>query len=61
MLFIFFGVETLGRKLSLFISAMGMGTLFYIIGALLKTHSPPPVNDGQLLPAPPPTSRAMAG
>ncbi|KAG6884738.1 hypothetical protein C0993_008649 [Termitomyces sp. T159_Od127] len=60
-LFIFFGVETLGRKLSLFISAIGMGTLFYIIGALLKTHPPPSVIDGQLPPAPPPASRAMAG
>ncbi|KAG6811789.1 hypothetical protein H0H92_005859 [Tricholoma furcatifolium] len=60
-LFIFFGVETLGRKLSLFISAMGMGTLFYIIGAILKTHPPPPVVAGQPAPNPPPASRAMAG
>ncbi|KAG6889244.1 hypothetical protein C0995_002456, partial [Termitomyces sp. Mi166 len=60
-IFIFFGVETLGRKLPLFISSMGMGTLFYIIGAILKTHPPPPVVTGQLPPAPPPPSRAMAG
>ncbi|KAF5383220.1 hypothetical protein D9615_004781 [Tricholomella constricta] len=59
-IFISFGVETLGRKLSLFISAMGMGTLFYIIGAILKTHPPPPVIDG-VAPDPPPASRAMAG
>ncbi|KAF8624006.1 hypothetical protein AX15_006088 [Amanita polypyramis BW_CC] len=52
--FIFFGVETLGRKLSLFISAMGMGILFYIVGAILKTH--PPV----VSPSPPPASQAMA-
>jgi hypothetical protein len=56
-IFIFFGVETLGRKLSFFISAMGMGTLFYIIGAILKTH-PPPVPPP---PTPPPASQAMAG
>ncbi|KAF8068086.1 general substrate transporter [Lyophyllum atratum] len=60
-LFIFYGVETLGRKLSLFISAMGMGTLFYIIGAILKTHPPPPVINGQAPPDPPPASKAMAG
>ncbi|KAG6917089.1 hypothetical protein DXG01_003978 [Tephrocybe rancida] len=60
-LFIFFGVETLGRRLSLFISAIGMGTLFYIIGALLKTHPPPPVIPGLPAPAPPPASKAMAG
>lgn len=55
-IFIFFGVETLGRKGSLFVSAMGMGTLFFIIGAILKTHPPDPkaIN-------PPPASRAMAG
>ncbi|KAK1235514.1 hypothetical protein PQX77_001255 [Marasmius sp. AFHP31] len=55
-LFIFFGVETLGRKLSFIISAFGMGTLFYIIGAILKTHPPNP-NAA----SPPPASQAMAG
>ncbi|KAH6905556.1 sugar transporter [Coprinopsis sp. MPI-PUGE-AT-0042] len=40
-IFIFFGVESLGRKMSLIISALGMGTLFFIIGAILKTHPPP--------------------
>jgi hypothetical protein len=59
-IFIFFGVETLGRKLSLFISAIGMGTLFYIIGAILKTHPPPPIVDGAPPPNPPPASQAMA-
>ncbi|TFK35701.1 general substrate transporter [Crucibulum laeve] len=59
-IFIFFGVETLGRKLSLFISAMGMGTLFFIIGAILKTHPPPTVVAGQPVPNPPPASKAMA-
>jgi len=60
-LFVWFGVETLGRKLSLFISAMGMGTLFFIIGAVLKTHPPPVVPTGATPPPPPPASRAMAG
>ncbi|KAG6819486.1 hypothetical protein H0H93_011385 [Arthromyces matolae] len=60
-IFIFFGVETLGRKLSLFISAMGMGILFYIIGAILKTHPPPPVVAGQPPLNPPAASKAMAG
>jgi hypothetical protein len=58
--FIFFGVETLGRKLSLFISAMGMGTLFFIIGAILKTHPPPTIAPGAVPPPPPPASKAMA-
>ncbi|KAF8637720.1 hypothetical protein AX17_002623 [Amanita inopinata Kibby_2008] len=53
-IYIFWGVETLGRKRSLFISAMGMGILFYIIGAILKTH--PPVKAAN----PPPASKAMA-
>ncbi len=42
--------------MALFISAIGMGTLFFIIGALLKTH-PPPNNPGG---DPPPASKAMA-
>ncbi|KAL0577238.1 hypothetical protein V5O48_004757 [Marasmius crinis-equi] len=56
-LFIFFGVETLGRKMSLIISAFGMGTLFYIIGAILKTHPPPKLDTNS---TPPPASQAMA-
>ncbi|KAF8815659.1 general substrate transporter [Phlegmacium glaucopus] len=59
-LFIFFGVETLGRKGSLFISAMGMGTLFYIIGAILKTHPPPSTNANVAATSPSPASKAMA-
>ncbi|CAA7266660.1 unnamed protein product [Cyclocybe aegerita] len=59
--FIIFGVETLGRKRSLFISAMGMGTFFFIIGALLKTHpvasTGTPDDDNS---SPPPASKAMA-
>lgn len=58
-IFIFFGVETLGRKRSLFISAMGMGILFYIIAAILKTH-PPPDQSKVADPNPPPASKAMA-
>ncbi|KAI0738375.1 general substrate transporter [Daedaleopsis nitida] len=54
-LFVFFMVDSLGRKMSLFISSVGMGTLFFIIGALLKTHPPP--KDAA---TPPPASKAMA-
>ncbi|KAF8183657.1 general substrate transporter [Pholiota molesta] len=59
-LFIIFGVETLGRKLSLFISAMGMGTLFFIIGAILKTHPPPATDANHAASNPPAASKAMA-
>ncbi|KAG6815293.1 hypothetical protein H0H87_003246 [Tephrocybe sp. NHM501043] len=55
-LFVFFLVESLGRRLSLIISSFGMGTLFFIIGAILKTH--PPLTDPNV--APPPASKAMA-
>ncbi|KAG8902014.1 hypothetical protein FRB99_004863 [Tulasnella sp. 403] len=56
-IFIFFGVERFGRKWSLFWSAIWMGILFYIIGALLKEHPPVPNNNGYV----PPASKAMAG
>ncbi|THU85877.1 general substrate transporter [Dendrothele bispora CBS 962.96] len=59
-LFIFFGVETLGRKLSLFISSIGMGTLFYIVGAILKTHPPPATGANDAPPSPSPASQGMA-
>jgi hypothetical protein len=59
--FVFFGVETIGRKISLFISAMGMGSLFFIIGSILKAHPPPVLKPGDIPPAPPPASQAMAG
>ena len=54
---IFFLVETLGRKLSLLISALGMGVCFFIIGAILKTHPPVSEQSGAI----PSTSQAMAG
>ncbi|KAI9063795.1 general substrate transporter [Trametes sanguinea] len=58
-IFVFFLADTLGRKLSLFISGMGMGILFFIVGALLKSFPPPP--DGTApSPNPPPASKAMA-
>ncbi|KAJ2915066.1 hypothetical protein MD484_g5344, partial [Candolleomyces efflorescens] len=60
-IFIFFGVETLGRRLSLFISAIGMGSLFFIIGAILKTHPPPSTDANVAAPAPSPAAQAMAG
>ncbi|OBZ72756.1 putative quinate permease [Grifola frondosa] len=54
-LFVFFLFDTLGRKRSLFISAMGMGILFFIIGALLKEF--PPDTKAS---SPAPASKAMA-
>lgn len=51
-----FGVETVGRRWSLFTSALGMGILFFIIGALLKAY-PPDANSAD----PSSASRAMAG
>ncbi|KAK0495755.1 general substrate transporter [Armillaria luteobubalina] len=60
-LFVFFGVEWLGRKLSLAISAFGMGILFYIVGALLKTHPPPATSSTDTsVVSPEPASQAMA-
>ncbi|KAJ8694641.1 hypothetical protein PTI98_007299 [Pleurotus ostreatus] len=60
-IFVFFFVELLGRKLSLFISAIGMGSLFFVIGAILKTHPPPKLDpNATTIPAPPPASQAMA-
>ena len=56
-LFVFFLVDSLGRKLSLFISGMGIGILFFIIGALLKSFPPPASGTGA---NPPPASKAMA-
>ncbi|KAF9652810.1 general substrate transporter [Thelephora ganbajun] len=53
--FIFVAVESLGRKLSLFISAIGMGILFFIVGALLKSFPPDPKAS-----EPSPASQAMA-
>lgn len=37
-IFILWGIDRFGRKLSLSVSGLGMGTLFFIIGAILKTH-----------------------
>jgi len=58
-IFIFFGVDWLGRKPSFIISAYGMGVCWFIIGAILKTHPPPP---GTANPpaTPPPASQASA-
>ena len=56
-IFVFFLVDSLGRKFSLFVSGMGMGILFFIIGALLKTFPPPSTDSGA---HPPPASKAMA-
>ncbi|KIJ62504.1 hypothetical protein HYDPIDRAFT_169150 [Hydnomerulius pinastri MD-312] len=59
-LFVFFFVESLGRKISLFISSLGMGVTFFIIGAILKTHPVQTVQPGQAVPPPPPASKGMA-
>ncbi|KAG1824770.1 general substrate transporter [Suillus subaureus] len=59
-LFVFFFVESLGRKASLFISAMGMGITFFIIGAILKTHPVVTLQPGQSAPPPAPSSKGMA-
>jgi len=61
ILFICFGIETLGRKGPLFISSIGMGTLFIIIGMLLKKFPPPIVAPNVEPPPPPPVSEIMAG
>ncbi|KAJ6476545.1 general substrate transporter [Mycena vitilis] len=58
-IFVLLFVDSLGRKLSLFISAMGMGIFFFIIGALLKEF-PPPATSAVANPDPPPASKAMA-
>ncbi|KAG8872262.1 hypothetical protein FRB97_007820 [Tulasnella sp. 331] len=56
-IFIFFFVEKFGRKWSLFYGALTMGVLFYIVGAIFKTHPPVVNTTGYVAPA----SRAMAG
>ncbi|KAI6102288.1 general substrate transporter [Pisolithus croceorrhizus] len=57
IVFIFLFVESLGRKISFIISAIGMGTMFFIVGAILKTHPAGHLQAGQ---RPPPASEAMA-
>lgn len=54
-LFIFFLIDYGGRRISLLVSSIGMGVLFYIIGAILKTH--PPIVDSDVVA---PASKAMA-
>ncbi|KAJ7717295.1 general substrate transporter [Mycena metata] len=58
-IFVLLFVDSLGRKLSLFISALGMGGFFFIIGALLKEF-PPPASSAVANPHPAPASKAMA-
>ncbi|KAI0270192.1 general substrate transporter [Russula aff. rugulosa BPL654] len=55
-IFIFFFLNAWGRRPLLFVSAIGMGILFFIVGALLKTY--PPASTPQ--PHPPASGRAMA-
>ena len=54
-IFIFTLSDTFGRRPSLMLSACGMGALFFIIGALLKSFPPDPN-----APNPPTASKAMA-
>ncbi|EPQ26203.1 uncharacterized protein PFL1_06138 [Pseudozyma flocculosa PF-1] len=54
-LWVFYGVETVGRRWSLFSSTFGMGVLFFIIGGLLKNY-PPDANAA----SPSASSQAMA-
>ncbi|KAJ7215639.1 hypothetical protein C8J57DRAFT_1600262 [Mycena rebaudengoi] len=48
-LFFDLGVEWFGRKTSFFISAMGMISLFFIVGAILKTHPPPETSSDSIV------------
>ncbi|KAI6011833.1 general substrate transporter [Pisolithus marmoratus] len=57
MIFIFLFVESLGRKISLLISAVGMGVMFFIVGTILKNY---PVDNVQVGQQPQPASKAMA-
>lgn len=59
IIFIWFGVDTLGRKLSFIISSAGMGICFFIVGALLKTKPPPASNVNDVVPITP-AAQAMA-
>ncbi|KAG6336082.1 hypothetical protein ID866_3008 [Astraeus odoratus] len=55
--FAFFAVERLGRKAWLFFSAIGMGIMFFIVGAILKVH---PLDDAASGQQPSQASQAMA-
>ncbi|KAF7428968.1 hypothetical protein PC9H_008205 [Pleurotus ostreatus] len=59
-LFVLFFVDLIGRKRPLFASAMGMGIVFFITGAILKTHPPQDLPLDGPAPSPPPASQAMA-
>ena len=54
--FVLFFADSWGRKPSLFVSAVGMSTLFFILGAILKTHPPSPTPQAN----PPSSGKAMA-
>lgn len=56
ILFVSFGIETLGRRYALFSSSIIMGTTLFIIGALLKVYPPDPTAS-EIQPA----SKAMTG
>ncbi|KAG6871919.1 hypothetical protein C0995_014886 [Termitomyces sp. Mi166 len=62
-IFVLYLVETLGRRLPLLISSLGMGILFLAIGVILKAH-PPLTSDPnpavEVIADPPTTSAAKA-
>ncbi|KAI9063797.1 MFS general substrate transporter [Trametes sanguinea] len=55
-IFVCFLADTLGRTLSLLLSSFGMGILFFVIGALLKSFPPPANASGD----PPAASKVLA-
>lgn len=59
MVFVFACFDSLGRKICLLISGIGMSLMFFILGAMLKAH--PTVAHPGLVTSPAPASRAMAG
>ncbi|KAJ8507724.1 hypothetical protein ONZ45_g9933 [Pleurotus djamor] len=57
---VLFVVDSMGRKRPFLISAVGMAVVFFITGAILKTHPPPPPTPNSANNPPPPASQAMA-
>jgi len=55
-IFVFIGIESIGRVWALRISAFGMGLLFYIVGAIWATHPTSSTYSGVI----PKSSQAMA-
>jgi hypothetical protein len=58
--FIFLGIEKIGRKKALGFGGLGMSLFLFIIGAIFITHPPKAVKAGETAPVSP-ASMAMAG